>query len=226
MKFTMIAITAASLAAVAGADTLDFTDLNNGDFVSNQYAAQGVNISALNPNRVFGLAQIFDTNLAGTLDPDLEDPFAVGNTDLNTDLGNILILAESNSGNPDDEGSRPAGTLIFDFDFTVQSFGFHVVDLEDVTAENSSVEFFLGGVSVLEVDFNDFLAGGAYDNGAVFGNNSINLIDEIAVAGGFDKAEINLGGSMGFDNISYTIPAPGALALLGLGAATTIRRRR
>lgn len=222
----MIAITAASLAAVAGADTLDFSDLSNGEFVSNQYAGQGVNISALNPNRTFSLAQIFDTTLGGTLDPDLEDPFSSGNTDLNTNLGNILILAESNSGNPDDEGNRPAGSLIFDFDFTVQSLGFHVVDLESEVAENSSVEFFLDGVSVLEVDFEEFLAGGAYDNGAIFGNNSINLIQEITVAGGFDSAEIKLGGSMGFDNISYTIPAPGALALLGLGAATAIRRRR
>ncbi|MBO6512869.1 MAG: PEP-CTERM sorting domain-containing protein [Phycisphaerales bacterium] len=226
MKYTMIAMTAAAIASAAGADTLDFSDLNHGDVVSDQYAGLGVNISTVNfddpanPN----LGVIFDTSLSGTADGDLEDPFSLGNTDLNTDLGNILIISED--GSPNDEGSRPAGTITFTFDMLVESFGFHVVDLESETIEESSLDFYRDGSLVETVDFEEFLAGGDYDNGVIFGNNSINLINEFTVDGGYDELVINVGGSMGFDNITYTIPAPGALALIGLGAAVGIRRRR
>jgi hypothetical protein len=224
MKPIVLALAAASIASVATADTLDFSDLMHGEVVAEQYAGMGVHISAINPNRPIDIAMAFDTTLAGTLDPDLEDPFSMGNTDLNTPLGNILIISQN--GQPNDEGSRPAGQLIFDYDMTVQSFGFHVVDLESETIEASSLEFYLDGMLVETVDFEELLAGGTHDNGVVFGNNSINLIEEFSVAGGFDQAVINLGGSMGFDNITYTVPAPGALALLGMGAAAGIRRRR
>lgn len=224
MKSFVIALAAASVASVATADTLDFSDLSHGDVVTNQYAGMGVNISADNPNRPVDLAMVFDTNLSGTADSDLENPFSVGNTDLNTDLGNILII--STDGTPNDEGSRPAGQLFFDFDMTVLSFGFSIVDLESATIEASSLEFYLGGSLVETVDFSDFLAGGSRDNGVVVGDNSINLVSEFAVAGGYDQLVINVGGSMGFDNITYTVPAPGALALFGFGGALVARRRR
>lgn len=227
MKFTLIALTAAAMASAAGADTLDFSDLSHGDVVAEQYAGLGVHISAVNPNRPHDIAMVFDTTEVGTADPDLQDPFSMGNTALNTDLGNILIISTNNdSGNPNDEGNRPAGQLIFDFDMTVTSFGFHVVDLESETIEASSLDFYLAGMLVESVNFDEFLAGGSHDNGVIFGNNSINLISEFAVAGGYDRAVINVGGSMGFDNITYTVPAPGAFALFGMGAAMGIRRRR
>lgn len=226
MKLTLIALTAAAVASAAAADTLDFSDLSHGDVVAAQYAGQGVNIAAVNFDNLSDpdLALIFDTSLAGTADGDLEDPFSLGNTDLNTPLGNVLIISED--GSPNDEGSRPAGTITFTFDMLVESFGFHVVDLESETAENSSLNFYRDGGLVQSVDFAEFLAGGTHDNGVVYGNNSINLVSEFAVAGGYDELVINVGGSMGFDNITYTIPAPGALALLGMGAAVGIRRRR
>lgn len=222
---TVLAILAGS-SAVAHAEVIDFSGLANGEIVNHQFAPLGVHISAVNPNRPFDLAGIFDTNLSGTSDPDLEASFSSGNVPLNTNLGNILIIQENDMGDPDDEGNRPAGQLIFDFDMTVVSFGFHVVDLESETAEQSSLDFYLNGGLVASVDFEDFLAGGTYDNGVIYGNNSINMINEFAVAGGFDQAIINVGGSMGFDNIAYTVPAPGAMALIGLGGAICIRRRR
>lgn len=226
MKFTMIALTAAAIASAANADILDFSDLNHGDVVAAQYAGQGVNIATVNFDNLSNpnLGVIFDTSLSGTADGDLEDPFSLGNTDLNTDLGNILIISED--GTPNDEGSRPAGTITFTFDMLVQSFGFHVVDLESETIEESSLDFYRDGGLVESVDFADFLAGGSHDNGVIFGNNSINLISEFAVAGGYNELVINVGGSMGFDNITYTVPAPGALALFGMGAALGVRRRR
>lgn len=226
MKLTLIALTAAAMASAATADTLDFSDLTHGDIVAAQYAGQGVNIATVNFDDIgnANLGVIFDTSLGGTADPDLEDPFSLGNTDLNTNLGNVLIISED--GTPNDEGSRPAGTITFTFDMLVQSFGFHVVDLESETIEESSLDFYRDGSLVDTVDFEDFLAGGSHDNGVIFGNNSINLISEFAVAGGYNELVINVGGSMGFDNITYTIPAPGALALFGMGAAVGIRRRR
>lgn len=222
----MIALTAAAIASAANADILDFSDLNHGDVVAAQYAGQGVNIATVNFDNLSNpnLGVIFDTSLSGTADGDLEDPFSLGNTDLNTDLGNILIISED--GTPNDEGSRPAGTITFTFDMLVQSFGFHVVDLESETIEESSLDFYRDGGLVESVDFADFLAGGSHDNGVIFGNNSINLISEFAVAGGYNELVINVGGSMGFDNITYTVPAPGALALFGMGAALGVRRRR
>ncbi|MGJ8636955.1 MAG: PEP-CTERM sorting domain-containing protein [Phycisphaerales bacterium] len=224
MKLTMIALTAAAIASAATADTLDFSDLTHGEIVAEQYAGLGVHISADNFSSAVDVAMAFDTTLSGTADGDLEDPFSLGNTDLNTPLGNVLIISED--GTPNDEGNRPAGTMTFTFDMIVTSFGFHVVDLESETAENSSLDFYRDGGLVESVDFADFLAGGSHDNGVVYGNNSINLISEFAVAGGYDELVINVGGSMGFDNITYTIPAPGAFALLGMGAAAGIRRRR
>lgn len=217
--------------SLAGAQTIDFSGLAHGEIVSNQFA--GVTISAVNPNRSFDLAVAFDTTQIGTADPDLEDPFVDGNISGNTFLGNVLILQENDQGigdgiadNPDDEGSRPAGQLIFDFDVSIQSFGFDLVDLEGAISETSTLEFFLAGSSVLSIDFTEFEAGGAFDMGALYGNNTLNRIDEITVSGGFDRAVINLGGSGAIDNVNYTVPAPGALALLGLGGLVAGRRRR
>lgn len=226
MKLTPIALTAAVMVSAAGADTLDFSDLSHGDVVAAQYAGQGVNIAAVNFDNLLDpdLAMIFDTSLTGTADGDLEDPFSSGNTDLNTPLGNVLIISEN--GTPNDEGSRPAGTITFTFDMLVTSFGFHVVDLESETAEQSSLDFYRNGGLVESVDFAEFLAGGSHDNAVIYGNNSINLVNEFAVAGGYDELVINVGGSMGFDNITYTIPTPGALALFGFGGALMSRRRR
>ena len=186
----------------------------------------GVNISAINFNQSFDLAVAFDTSLSGTLDPDLEGPWSVGNTDLSTELGNVLIIQENDVIDPDDEGGRPAGQLIFDFDMSIESFGFTVVDVEDSTSENSLVEFFSGGSLVGSINFSEFEAGGANDFGAMYGNNSINLIGELSPGASFDQVVITAGGSMGFDNISFTVPAPGSLALFGIGVCAMARRRR
>ncbi|MEM9372115.1 MAG: PEP-CTERM sorting domain-containing protein [Planctomycetota bacterium] len=231
---TAALIALAGASSLASAQTLDFSGLVHGEVVNNQFAGAGVTVSAVNPNRSFDLAVAFDTTMSGTADPDLEDPFVTGNIDGNTFLGNVLILQENDTDadgdgildNPDDEGSRPAGQLIFDFDTTIASLGFDIVDLEGSIAENSVIEFFLGGSSVLSIDFAEFEAGGAFDMGAIFGNNTLNRIDEISVAGGFDRAVFNLGGSSAIDNVAFTVPAPGAVALLGLGGLAAARRRR
>lgn len=220
-------------ASAASADVIDFEGLAHGLIVEDQYADQGIKIAAVNPNRDFDLAAVFDTNLINTRDADLESPWDVGNLPSNTDTGNILIIQENNVGIddgiadlPDDEGRRPAGQLIVDFGRTFASIGFDLVDIEDATSERSTLELFLGNTSVLAIGFDEFESGGAYDQGAVYGDNSLNRIGMIDVAGGFDRAVFSLGGSAGIDNISYAVPAPGAFALLGLGGLLVGRRRR
>jgi hypothetical protein len=222
----MAAIACAGVAMSASADVIDFSSLSHGEIVNSQFSSMGVNISAINFNQSFDLAVAFDTSLNGTADPDLEGPWSMGNTDLNTALGNVLIIQENDDIDPDDEGGRPAGQLIFDFDMSIQSFGFTVVDVEDSTSENSIIEFFSGGSLVGSINFDQFEAGGSNDFGAIYGNNSINLIGELSPGANFDQVVITAGGSMGFDNISFTVPAPGSLALFGLGVGALARRRR
>ena len=222
----MAAIACAGLAMSASADVIDFSSLSHGEIVNSQFSSMGVNISAINFNQSFDLAVAFDTSLSGTADPDLEGPWSMGNTDLNTALGNVLIIQENDDIDPDDEGGRPAGQLIFDFDMSIQSFGFTVVDVEDSTSENSVIEFFSGGSLVGSINFDQFEAGGSNDFGAIYGNNSINLIGELSPGANFDQVVITAGGSMGFDNVSFTVPAPGSLELFGLGVGALARRRR
>ncbi len=243
------AIAAAALAAglgahaYAGSALLDFEDLAHGQIVDNEYAANGVTISAFNftgPN----LAVVFDSRQRNTNDRDLEGPngsdsraWSRGNLPNNTILGNMLIIQEHGqdngngfvSTNPDDEGSRPAGSLTFEFDFLIRDFSFDLVDFEGTDEQNGG--FFLtvySGGEEQTIDFSDFTDGASpwYVPGLQVGNNSANTLPtfsaaELGFSGGFDKVVIGLGGSAAIDNIRYTIvPTPtaaiGGFALLGI----------
>ncbi len=228
-------------AAPAAADVvqiIDFNGLAHGEIVNTQYqASHGVTITAYNPNRDFDLAVAFDTTLAGTRDPDLEDPWDGGNLAPNTNMGKALILQENNYGTgdgvadrPDDEGSRPAGSITFHFDQVMTGIGFDILDLESTAAEMSVLELYLDGALVRSIDFSSFLPAGAFGDPTIeFGNNSANRIgvltaDRLAIEG-FDKAKFRLGGSMALDNIAL-VPTPGTLTLAGLGGLCLTRRRR
>jgi hypothetical protein len=238
MSKTCIAIAAAASLALAGSAFADvplitFSGLEHGRIVTNQFAGLGVTISANNPSRSFDYAAIFDTTRTGTADSDLEDPWNGGNIPANTILGNILIIAENNTGagdgilnNPDDEGNRPAGSLAFVFANAINGFGFDVVDIEDVVAEASRVEFFKSNSSLGSIDFSRLVTPGdaLYDPTIDFGDNHANRIAPLSIGGSFDKVVIHLGGSGGVDNIVVPTPATApALATIGLFAA---RRRR
>ena len=80
------------------------------------------------------------------------------------------------------------------------------------------------GVVIDTIAFAEFLDGGAFDQDAVFGNNTVSRIAPIGGFGLFDRIEITLGGSGAVDNL-VLLPAPGALALLGLGLLSLSRRR-
>ena len=213
--------------------TFDDVGLVHGSIVDSQYG--GVTISAVNVGGGPDLAVSFDSDLLGTRDTDLEFGmgWTAGNIPSDERLGNLLIIQENPNGclpdrvcdAPDDEGSRPAGTLIFDFDVAVTSFGFDLVDVESLGAEGGSITFFDGGSSTT-IAMTTFLAG------FTLGNNSANRIDPFTVAAlpgisQITRVELTLGGSAGVDNVSFEpVPEPSTAALLGLGVAALAARVR
>lgn len=232
-RFVCAAVVVAA-AGSAGAQTFDLETLVHGEIITNQFEP-ALAISAVNftgPD----IAAIYDTTTTGGADPDLEDPWSGGNLAASTFLGNMLIIAENdtdlnNDGildNPDDEGGRPAGTITLEFENAVSFFGFDFVDIEDNIQETSSLDFFVNGSLLGSVSFADFMSGGTFDNGVVFGNNFANRVAPIQASSfgalGFDTVVINVGGSAAFDN--FLVPAPSGVAVLGLGVLAAARRRR
>lgn len=229
----------------SSAGVITFDSIAHGEEASTQIP--GLTISAENfsfdeetgahPNLALG----FDTGETGTADPDLEGPsWAGGNLSTGElaalELGTAIIIAENDAdGNgdglvdsPDDEGNRPAGVITFAFDAPILSVGFDLVDVEGVDEEPGNLATFLmGGVVLASIPFSEFLPGGLHDQGAVFGNNTVNRIAPIGGFGPFDTVAITLGGSAAVDNLVFGAPAPGVVGLLalGLGALGLSRRR-
>ncbi len=236
-QITLLALAAA--AGIAGAQTITFDELQNGEVVNTQYqASHGVTIAAYNANRKFDYAVAFDTTAHNTRDPDLQDPWAVGNLPSNTNMGNALILQENDIGigdgvadYPDDEGGRPAGNITFGFDQGISHMGFDVIDLEGFTVETSFIDFYKDGSFIGVLGFDQFESGGALDQGAVYGNNSLNRIGMLDLVDLFgaapDRATFLLGGSMAIDNVTFrNVPAPATAALMGMGGVACLKRRR
>ena len=224
------ALVLGALPTAAGAITITFSGKAHGEIVDTDFAAQGLStITTTNIGGGPNLGIMFDTNLTGTPDPDLEDPWSGGNLPSLTDLGNILIIQENSTGcgddicdNPDDEGSRPAGDFELVFSVPIISFGFDLIDVDDTTGEDGSIVFH-DGISTFSIAWSDFESGSGSSfevAGMVFGDNFINRIPEIAPSAvgltKFDKIVINMGGSGGIDNLVF-IPEPSTAVLLGIG---------
>jgi hypothetical protein len=214
-------------AAAAGAAliTFDEGDPPNGTVVSDQYQAEfGLTISAHNTGGGPNLAVLFDSSLRGTRDPDLE--FAKTG---NLAFFNILIIQENDIGcgdgvcdEPDDEGSRPAGSITFSFEPSapVLSFGFDLLDIEDEDPETMGMVLFYsggsGGTLVESTSFADFAA----RDGALFGDNSANRVSPFVFseADAVDTVVFEMGGSGALDNVGFElVPEPATAGLLGLG---------
>jgi hypothetical protein len=234
-----------AIGANAGTITFDEAGIVHGTIIDTQFQTPfGVTFSVTNTGGGPNLGVAFDSTATGTRDPDLEDAWSGGNLASNTILGNLLIIQENNNGtddgvanDPDDEASRPAGTITIDFDFLIDSIGFDLIDIESATLEAGSVATFLnGGAALTTVDFADFLNLGAFDRNAVYGNNSANRIAPLTAAemgiGSFDQVIISMGGSGAVDNITWsTVPEPATSALLaggllGLGWRRAYRPKR
>ncbi len=260
MRTTFVGVFCLGLAAMAApnarAGIVDFEDLAHGMIVNTQYGSTlGLTISADNVGGGPDLAVVFDSTIRGsTPDPDLVGPPAPedwdrGNLAPDTVLGLMLIIAENDRDrdddgvldNPDDEGSRPAGSIYFDFDQPVHSFGFDLVDVEGPAEYGRDSGYFAvfydpQGAQLARVGFSQFVTPGDpfYDPTIEFGNNSANRIQPIGASqfglASFGRVQINLGGSGAVDNLTFSTPAPtglvGLLAVLLVGGLFRVWRGR
>ncbi|NNL67013.1 MAG: PEP-CTERM sorting domain-containing protein [Myxococcales bacterium] len=239
----LIAVALSTFAGAAQAGTITFDEpllaLVHGEVVDTDFA--GVTIRAVNPNKSFDLAVVFDTTRMGTSDPDLEDPFTAGNAAGET-LGNALIVAENDTGcgddvcnDPDDEGPNPPTLLGFVLEFTgdVESFSLTAIDLESAQAAGGSLTFFDDGAQVGQVFFSEFeCAVGPYCDPTVdfAGDHSANRLPAVTaaalgLAGFFDEVHIDLNGSGAIDELAWTpVPEPATLWLLAAGFFALRRR--
>ena len=175
-----------------------------------------------------------------------------GQTGLEDTPGNFFLR---NIGKADDEGRRRpdgAGSITFDFNRAISSFG---VDLLDVEAFDEKFSFVFSGIDAalepfeVTVGFDEFVTGSFVQIGheVEFGDHSANRIvpitaDKLSLftttnIASFDKVTVNLGGSGALDNIRYThvletaaqtVPEPTSL-VVWLGAfafVSCVSRRR
>ena len=228
--------------ADARAATIDFNSLQHGEIASTQFVPQfGVTIRAVNVGGGPDLAIAFDSLLGGSSDADLEGPpWSGGNLPSSTVLDHILIIAENSTDRngdglidrPDDEGSRPAGSIFFDFEIPLLSFGFDLIDVEGPEEFGDKSGFFAvfydeADLPLARVGFGEFLDSGSpfFVPGVAFGDNTANRIPGVTaevLTAPFSRVELNLGGSSAIDNVTFEpIPEPATLILFGVGLALT-----
>ncbi len=223
-----------TLALAAGADTITFEGFAHGEILTDQIA--GVDFSATNIGDGPDLSIIFDSRETGTADGDLEDPFTGGNLPSDTLLGNLLIIAENSHLNsegvvssPDDEGSRPAGTLHIRFDEAIVAFGLDLVDVESSVSEAGALVFFdTNGNSATRT----FSAIAVRDPSIDWGDNSANRVIPFTIKElGLDAiigVDVQMGGSGAIDNLTdgNRIPEPATAILASLAVVGLAWRRR
>lgn len=230
--------------------TLDFEGFAHGEIIDTDYAAQGItSFTATNIGGGPDLVITGDTSMPILQDPDLEGPpnamWDTGNLAPDTVLGNILFIQENSTGcqageapgsaldicdDPDDEGSRPAGSIDILFAEAINTFGWDMVDMDSVVDELGNIVFY-DGATTASLDWIDLQM---RDNTIVYGNNSANRITaftpgEVTALTGttitqFDRIVINMGGSGGIDNL--VIPEPTTAVLLVSGMLVMAWRGR
>lgn len=191
--------------------------LQAGTVVDNEYASIGLLISAINATVTHpSKALIFNSALPTGGDTDLRTPNPALHPSNTVAYGNILILSENDKDanmnglvdDPDDEGNRPAGSLIFKMSFLQNQASFVFIDIEEAGGQ---IAFFLAGMQVDSVPIP------ATADGAV---QTVNR----PAGGNFDEFHVNLAGSGAIGKISL-VPEPSSLMLLALGAGLMVRRR-
>ena len=229
---------------VSAAEIVTFAGFSHGQIVDTDFAAQGIISITADNFRVGGpdLAVVFNSANGSSSDPDLVAPWSGGNLPSTTPLGNILIIQENSTGcgddicdDPDDEGTRLAGEFDILFSTAVDLFGFDLIDVESTLdpsiGEQGSIHFY-DGATVGILDWTDLLT---RDGTISFGDNTANRVlpltpSEVSALTGqtltqFDRVVIQMGGSGGVDNITFTpIPEPSSFVLMGIGLASLALR--
>lgn len=231
--------------ATAQAAILDFDAAQHGQIIDTEFVvSHGVTISAINFQNGPNLAIAFDTTRTGTADPDLEDPWAMGNVPTNQKLNKILIIAENSRDangdglidSPDDQAETAtlgSGEFRFNFATVQRSFGLDLIDVEDEWGLKPwFISYRLAGVEVSRVEFDVFIDPSSpfFTPGVVFGDNSANRINPMTAQQmnilGFNEVVINMRASGGIDNVSFeAIPEPSS-ALIGMGMLIPLLARR
>ena len=210
------AVVGLSTIAPANSDTITFGGLTHGQIVPTTIGNVTFvvdNDAASGPDE----GRIFDSEaINSTADPDLQrDPdnsrenWKGGNLPITSDMGNILIIQEHDSGQiPDDEGNRPAGIITLSFTVAITEFGLDLIDIENGgTSEDDDgfLEFFSSGASLGLRSFVSFATTNGPSGVAIFGDAMVNRIDPILAsvfgAASFYQVVVRLGGSGGIDNL-------------------------
>lgn len=229
--------------------TLTFNSFSTGQKIDTEYVGEyGITISAANAAGGPNIATLYNSGSTGGVDVQLIKPFDRGNLAPGNNLSKLLVIAANDTDangdgkidRPDDQSSRPAGSLIFDFANPIMCFGFDLINISGITPASGdqgySVQFVTDGAAVGTVGLDDFITPGSgfYDASVDYGAKSANRVQPILAskfgATHYDRVILNLGGPGAVDNANwkdiFVIPEPGAFALLGLAAPALLGRRR
>jgi hypothetical protein len=220
MKKILFASTfACCLIPQANAAVINFDDQATGTIIDTEYAPV-VSLRVKNRGGGPDLGVIFDTLNPTGGDIDLGGPFDSNNPKLadNFKTGNVLIIQENRMGcdtaictNPDDEGSRPAGTFYFDFETVITLESIDFFDVE--TAENGRTPN--NAIKLFDAADNEIMPDTFYTPDTGGDNMWDQLVFDVD---GVKRIELNLGGSGAIDNIRFTVvPIPPAIWLFGSG---------
>jgi len=214
-----------SFPPLAGAYTVDFEGLAAVTIVDDEYATSplGLTVSAENFHNDVDAAVVFDTNAPTGGDTDLGAPFS--NPALGQSVpGNILILQEQGPCNllscdvPDDEGRRPAGTIVLDFATAVFLESLDFFDIESAEAG--------GAIRLFDADAAE-IAPNTFFTPDTGGDNTWERLT--FKVGHVRKIEIDMMGSGGVDRLdAQVVPLPPAALLFSsaLAALGFVRHRR
>ncbi len=220
------------LPSAVSAAVIDFESYSSGIIIDSEYAPQ-LTVSAVNTSSGPDVAVIFDTANPTGGDADLSGPFGTNDSNLsnNYNPGKVLILHETNNcdvftcDNPDDEGSRHAGTFYFDFAsaITLESIDFFDIETGESTKKGWDKGLKKGiksGIRLFDEDDHEILPNTFFVPDTGGDNMWAQLLFGVD---GVKRIELNMGGSGAIDNITFTatempqVPVPAAVWLFGSG---------
>lgn len=223
-QLSVLAMAGLAMTGQAAAAVIDFESFSDAEYVNQVPGVASIKVTRGGIKK----ARIYDTNVGHRTDKDLNYG-NVGFTSLTTgetgvDLGNVLIIQESDKDTPDDFWN--GGRLVFTFD---QPLTLNSVDILDANTETVRIDLYGVGNSLLGRFYTS-------ENGDTDGDpNVANLFETISFTNGgmsiagVTKMKIISNTSFAVDNINYVVPIPAAAwlfgsALLGLVGVGRLRK--